>query len=277
MNKKIGIIGFGSMGSMLVTKFIESCSIENNNLYVSNRRIEKMDSLTNVFPSIHICNSNYETADASDIIIICTKPLEIRNVLDEIKPALNFRKHLISINGSLKLENIESVYQGKISKIMPSLTAEINKSITLVCHNNLVTDTDKQCLLQLLEILGEVYEIPEEEFGMASELTSCMPGLLASMFDILSNSAKKHTSLSEDTIRLMIMKTVHATAQLMLEKKMNFTEMIERVATKGGITEVGTRVLEENLPEVYDQLFEKTLLKRKDTVDKLVMQFMKTE
>jgi pyrroline-5-carboxylate reductase len=51
----------------------------------------------------------------------------------------------------------------------------------------------------------------------------------------------------------------------MLEKNFSFEQVVSRVATKGGITEEGTKVLHEQLPEVMDKLFERTLEKRRQT------------
>ena len=40
-----------------------------------------------------------------------------------------------------------------------------------------------------------------------------------------------------------------------------------RVATKGGITEEGTKVIYEEFPPTADRLFENTLAKRKQTAE----------
>jgi pyrroline-5-carboxylate reductase len=43
---------------------------------------------------------------------------------------------------------------------------------------------------------------------------------------------------------------------------MNFEEMVQRVATRGGITEEGVKVFRRRLPETFDEMFEATLNKR---------------
>jgi pyrroline-5-carboxylate reductase len=48
---------------------------------------------------------------------------------------------------------------------------------------------------------------------------------------------------------------------------MNFEEVINRVATKGGITEEGVKVLRAGLPEIFDELFQQTLNKRNKTAE----------
>jgi pyrroline-5-carboxylate reductase len=58
----------------------------------------------------------------------------------------------------------------------------------------------------------------------------------------------------------MVISTLYGTAKL-LERNMGFREMIERVATKGGITEEGVKALDVGLPAVFDKAFTDTLAK----------------
>ena len=100
---------------------------------------------------------------------------------------------------------------------------------------------------------------------MGSELVSCMPGFIASIFDVIVNSAEPHTAIPEDQIVKMVLQTLSATSDLMLQKGLSFEEVVNRVATPGGITEEGTRVVYEGLPDTADLLFERTLAKRRLT------------
>ena len=149
--------------------------------------------------------------------------------------------------------------------MIPGVTAEINRSQTLIAYNQEVTEQDRKDLEILLSYIGNVIVLPEEELGMGSELVSCMPGFIATMFDVICNSAKKHTSISSEQIREMVLSTLSATGELMLAKKMDFEEVVERVATKGGITAVGADIIYERFPQVSDEVFEKTLEKRRMT------------
>ena len=90
-----------------------------------------------------------------------------------------------------------------------------------------------------------------------------MPGLIASMFDVICQAAQKHTSIPEEQVTRMLLKTVSATSELMAEKQMSFQDVVSRVATKGGITEEGTKVIYEMFPEAAEEMFVRTLEKRR--------------
>lgn len=260
---KIGIIGYGSMGKMILEKISESKMVDHKDCYVANRTYEKVAHLKNIF---NVCKTNTDLAAIADIIFICVRPADIKIVLNEIKSVISDDVLLVSLNGSVTFDLMGQVSSHKTAKVIPSVMAEINQSQTLVCYNNLVSNNDKVLLEGLLRCMGNVIELPEEEIGMGSELVSCMPGFIAAIFDVFSKSAKKHTSISDSQIIQMLLLTMVGTGNLMLEKKFTFDDVVVRVATKGGITEEGTKVVYEMFPEITDEIFEKTLEKRRQTV-----------
>ena len=256
----VGIIGYGSMGKMLADKF----AYAGQRVFVSTRSIEKLESAPE---TVNRCGSNVETAEASDIVFVCVRPSDIKDAVSEIDGVMREDALLVSLNGSISFESIASWTCRKAAKVIPSVTAEIDRSQTLVTFNDKVSDDDKAALKNLLSIIGNVIELPENEMGMGSELVSCMPGFIASMFDVVCESAKKHTSIPEEQIVDMVLNTMSATGDLMLQKEMSFKDVVSRVATKGGITEVGTRVVYDQFPDTMDELFGKTMEKRRQTAE----------
>ena len=266
---KIGIIGYGSMGRMLLRKFARLDALPYGSLLVSNRTPEKLEEAKDIAV---IC-SNVTLASESDIIFVCVRPADMKSVLKEISTSVKNDVLLVTLNGSITFEMISKIINCRTAKVIPSVTAEIDRSQTLVCYNSLAREDDKKNLYDLLSSFGEVIELPENEIGMGSELVSCMPGFIASIFDVLVRSAEEHTEIPHDQVVRMVLQTMIATGELMLKKDMSFEDVVTRVATPGGITEEGTKVVYENFPETARVLFEKTLQKRKLTAEKAEAQF----
>ena len=266
---KIGIIGYGSMGKMLAENFLAAGIADKDSLYLANRTFARLQEMEG---RAKICQSNAEVAASVDFLFLCVRPTDIKIILEEIADSVRADALVISLNGSVSFAQLEKIFcrncEHKIAKMIPSVTAEINKSQSLVCYNTKVGESDKAELCEILKCLGEVIELPENEIGMGSELVSCMPGFIASIFDVMCQSAKKHTEIPSEQIVQMVLKTVSATSELMLKKNMTFEDVVSRVATKGGITEEGAKVIYEGFPEVADLMFEKTLEKRKQTAKK---------
>lgn len=264
----VGIIGLGSMGNMLLEKFYASGKFGEGELLAANRSPEKLEQCRIAVPC-----SNTDLASQADIVFVCVRPVDLKSVLSEIAPCLKEDSLLVSLNGSITFDMIRNITDHKTAKVIPSVTAEINRSQTIVCYNGKVTEQDKESLRSLLGVIGEVIELPENEVGMGSELVSCMPGFIASIFDVVCTSAEKHTDIPREQIVKMVLNTMSATGDLMLRNGMTFDEVVTRVATKGGITEEGTKVIYEMFPEAADEMFDKTLEKRKQTAKKAAEAF----
>ena len=261
---KVGVIGYGSMGKMLLHKFHETGRFSKDDLLAANRTSEKLKECE-AFAGL--CD-NKTLASSSDIVFVCVRPVDMRAVLEEIKDSLRKETLLISLNGSITFEMMGKVVPHKTAKVIPSLTAEIGRSQTIVCYNDKVSEEDKKNVSELLGSIGKVIELPEDEVGMGSELVSCMPGFIASIFDVICRKAKEHTSIPKEQVVEMVLNTMSATGDLMLQSDMTFEQVVERVATKGGITEEGTKVIYEMFPEAAGEMFEKTLEKRRITAQK---------
>ncbi|MBO5081719.1 MAG: hypothetical protein J6C06_03845 [Lachnospiraceae bacterium] len=129
----------------------------------------------------------------------------------------------------------------------------------------MVNEQDKANIKELLFCIGSVIELPESEMGMGSELVSCMPGFIAAIFNEICGSAQKHTNIAVEEVVQMVLHTMIGTGQLMIENNYSYQDVITRVATKGGITEEGVKVIQEAFPQVSNAIFDKTLEKRRQT------------
>ncbi|MEN6570015.1 MAG: NAD(P)-binding domain-containing protein [Rikenellaceae bacterium] len=264
---KIGIIGFGSMGRMLMHKFLETGTIMQEELYVSNRTTEKLSEISFFYPKVNICN-NESVVQSSDLIFICVRPAQMKDVAEIITPHIKNRQHICAVNACIRFNQLDSIFPGTSCSIaIPSVTGEVNKSVTLVSFNSYVSKHEVDLIKSLLSSFSSVIVIPENELGICTDLTSCMPGFIASIFDIIVEEASQHSSLSKDEIHSMIITTILGTSKLCVDQKMSFDKIVERVATKGGITEEGEKVIRSRFPEIVKSLFQHTREKRENTIN----------
>lgn len=262
---KAGFIGYGSMGAMLADGFISAGGLTQRDVILSNRTRGKLEAAREKWPEVALAHSNADVARQARHVFLCVKPADMKDVLDEILPAISIHTHIISTAGAVALESIQSVTGGAVSKVMPTVTSEACAGVSLVCHNSAVRQEDIEFLEGLLGLLGRVKALPEEDFGMAAELTSCMPGFIASIFKELMEAAMRRPEALERAVtQELLLETLLGTARLLSERGMGFDETVRRVATPGGITREGVNVLEAGLPGLFDELLDKTLNKRRE-------------
>jgi pyrroline-5-carboxylate reductase len=112
--------------------------------------------------------------------------------------------HLIVTNGGLTLAQMESVCHGAVSKLVPSVTMEVGHGVSLLCHGSMV-DVKKRLVLEgLLSECSLVKIIPEEQFEVAADLTSCGPALIVEMMAKFSQAGVRHGDLDPSEAREMV-------------------------------------------------------------------------
>lgn len=260
--KTIGIIGYGSMGRMLAERLLRSGRIEASRLFIHTRTEKVTEDLKTSFPSVQVTDLARLVRE-SDLLFVCVPPDQVKSILEGIRETVSAAKHVISLASVVSVSQIETVVTGKVTKLIPSFTSESGHGVSLACHNAKVAASDKQSLLEILEPLGKIEEVPEDQIEVYTELTSCSPGILSALFRELVRSAVRHGGVEEAHARDALVHTLYGLSKLYVERGLTFDETIRRVARKGGMTEIGIRVVEENVSSVYDEIFE-TTLKRYD-------------
>ncbi len=256
---KLGFIGYGHMGSVLLRSLLSTQAIQPGQVIVSTRTRNKLDELKRMYPDIGLAENNCEVARKSSLLFLCTGTYQVRSVLTEVGEALHDHTHLVTISGGLEIASIEKGFDGPITKVIPTILAEVLEGITLVCHNDRVSAAAKQYLFQLFRRIGEVRVIPEHQFELGADFTSCAPGLLASICEQFVQAGLKRSDFTYEEISGMFLHTLHGTAKLLLQNKEDFKALTRRMATGGGATEAGVGVLEAELPAVFEKVLAASL------------------
>jgi pyrroline-5-carboxylate reductase len=243
------------MGGALLRSLLAAGAFPASRVVVSTKTTEKLTDLQRSYPDIEIAESNRAAAEKSSVLFLCVGTAQVHSALMEIQDALAEDTHLVSISGGIEMACVERMAEGSFSKIMPTLIAEVREGVTLVCHNEKVSPSQKAGLQRMLEGIGKVQIISEDQFEAGAELTSCFPGLLASVCDQFARAGTRHGGFTQAEAADLVLQTMHGTAELLLRRREDFQSLMGRVATPGGSTEAGINVLERDLPEVMDAVF----------------------
>ncbi|MEE8326156.1 MAG: pyrroline-5-carboxylate reductase dimerization domain-containing protein [candidate division NC10 bacterium] len=256
---KFGFIGYGNMGSTLIDGFLSSGALVPGEVMVSSRTEAGLSPLLEKWPETSVTCDNRRVARESRTLFICVKPLDAGPVLEEIKGVLSDDTHLVSIAACVTISNLETMFGGMITKVIPSVISQVKEGVSLFCHNSKVDHEGAGKIERLFESIGKVVLIDEDQFEVAADLTSCAPGMIAAIFQNFVEAGLRHSRLSQELAQDMVISTLLGTAKLLMAQELGFPELISRVATKGGITEEAAKVLNDGLPGLFDEVFNKTL------------------
>jgi len=259
--EKIGFIGYGAMGSMIIRGILQSKVLEESQMMITNRSLSKLDDLKKKHPEVEIAPDNITVAKKSQKIFIFVNTAMVMDVIDEIKDYVSPETHIIYIAAGLTMKNLQKVFSGKISKVIPSLTSEVGEGISLIAHNHMVSEEDADFVEEIFQTFSKVKIVKEDQFGLGADLTSCAPAFISIIMMKFAETAAKENLFTREEAEEMVIETLYGTAKLLHQGKYTFEEVMGQVATRGGITEEGLKILDLELPSLFEKLFESTLKK----------------
>jgi competence protein ComER len=267
---RYGFIGTGSIGGMLIRKFIDTGAVAAESISGSSRTGDSAMILSQE-TGIHVPGSNRAVAESSDILFICVKPLQVRDVLLGIRDLLGGTRLIVSVAGCVTLDNLGewSGYGGRCVKVIPSLTAEQNSGVSLIAWGSGMSGEDRALILSLFTGIGKTVEVCEEDLELYADLTSCAPALISAMMSEFAAAAVRTGTIKPEMAEFLVRETMIGTSRILADTPGSFDDVIRRVATKGGITEEGITVLHNRLPAVLDDMLSSTLAKHQKIKDQI--------
>jgi pyrroline-5-carboxylate reductase len=232
--EKVGIIGVGHAASFLV-EGLRNAS-QDLEIILSPRNVLRSAKLAAQFGA-SVVNNNQAVVDASDLVVLSTRPNETLKVVNEI----NFRPNqiVISIAAGIKLKAlVPAISPAIVVRAMPLSCAAINQSPTLLYP-------DHSIARELFSFVGHVHLLPDESlFTRATVLAAFYPWVFSLLDQTISWTAK--TGISKSLARNIVLETVSGVVNVALTKQdEELTSILSTLTTPGGITELGLNVLEQ--------------------------------
>lgn len=246
---KIAIIGAGNMGGALARGLAKGSIIPTSNIYVSNPSTPKLEALNTEFPEINISTNNCAIATAADIVVLAVKPWKVEEVLNEIKPHLDYsRQAVASMVGGLDLAQL-SVWLDKGDGILPATYLVMpNTAIATMSSMTFITSarstaTMDSLLLEIFNELGKAMLIDESAMPAATSLASC--GIAYALRYIrAAMEGGVELGIRADEAKHIVMQTLRGAVDLLESNNTHPEAEIDRVTTPGGLTIKGLNAME---------------------------------
>jgi pyrroline-5-carboxylate reductase len=176
---------------------------------------------------------NAELAERADLLVLAVKPNALNQVAAELSA---FAGAVASLLGATPLSAIAAAFPAAtVCRVMPNVAVEVRRGV--LC----VTDGAPPEVRSLLDDLGEVVELPDEEFDAATAVMGCTPAYLALAVEALAD-AGADAGLDEKLSRRLVVETTAGTAELL--RLRHPADVRRAVASPGGSTEAGLEALD---------------------------------
>jgi len=238
----LGFIGAGAMGGAMIAGLI------NGKTNPSDIIVYDKFSQQNVINTYGArgADSIEELVDAADIVFVVVKPKDCREVFTSVATRINGAdKTIVSVVAGVTLSDIEGMLgKAPAVRVMPNINARYNESATAVCPGPYAGTEEVEAVCNCLKILGEVFMIEEDQFGVFTAIASCSPAFTYMYIDALSRAALKW-GVNKKLAEKIAAQAVTGSARALFKSGAHPYEMVDAVCSPGGMTAEGVAVLME--------------------------------
>ena len=201
----------------------------------------------------------------AEIVIVAVKPQVFGEVAESVKIDLS-GKLIISIMAGIGIEKMAAALKTKkIVRTLPNLALKVGQSLTVWKANEGVSVEEKAIAKEILMSFGQEMEVDEEEkISVIGAVSGCGPGFFAYFGEQMSKFLLKRGIPAEKADEVA-KQTLIGTGEVVRENNWNLMELRQKVSSKGGLTEAGVKVMEENkIEEIFDEVGEAALKREKE-------------
>lgn len=162
---------------------------------------------------------------------------------------------LVSVVAGVSINNIEKIINREMAIIrsMPNTSATVGKSATAIAHNSVVSAEQLAVTTSLLETIGTVTLVNEEQLDAVTGLSGSGPAYIYYLVEAMERSAKE-IGLEKEAAKSLILQTIIGAAEMLVQSSKTPQTLRKEVTSPGGTTEAGINVLQSR--EVQEALID---------------------
>lgn len=237
------------MGGALARGLAKGSIVATSDIYVSNPSTPKLEALKAEFADINTTTDNVEAASVADIVVLAVKPWKVVEVLDQIKPHLDYKRQAVaSMVGGLGIAQL-SEWLDKGDGVLPATYLIIpNTAIATMSSMTFIasarsTEAKDEFLVDVFNELGEAMLVDEGLIPAGTSLASC--GIAYALRYIrAAMEGGVELGFRADDAKRVVMQTMRGAADILATNGSHPEVEIDRVTTPGGLTIKGLNAME---------------------------------
>jgi pyrroline-5-carboxylate reductase len=241
----IAVLGAGKMGGILLEGFVKGGLVAPKQVVATVRSEARAEQLAAQW-GVQVTTDNVAAAKRADVILLGIKPIQVAAVMNQIRPALNRKKLVVSVAAGVKTRAIEDAAECDVAVIraMPNTPALIGAGMTALCAGRFVFQEQMQLTERIFDTVGRTVVVDEKHMDAVTALSGSGPAFLYIIIDALAE-AGVNVGLPRDVATLLAAQTTLGSARMVLETGIHPTVLKEQVTTPAGCTVEGILAMEE--------------------------------
>lgn len=245
INKRIGFIGCGNMGSTMVKGILKQKLFTRNNVYLCDQDKQKLAALKEETGVTVLCPVAALVKKA-DIIVLAVKPKDFAAVLRHSAGQVAAKKVVITIAAGISTEHIESILgRVPVVRVMPNLAVVVASGMSALSAGKYATPAHLVLGERIFSSIGKTIVVPERLLNAVTAVSGSGPAYIFEVMEDMISAAVK-AGLPQDVSEVLVKQTVLGAAKLAIESSEDPGLLKKRVTSPGGTTEAALSYLHKH-------------------------------
>jgi pyrroline-5-carboxylate reductase len=236
---KIAIIGCGVIGSALARHFADE-----NQVLLADHSYQKSLALAQELGAVAF-ESSLEAIKKAEMVVIAIKPKDLAAFVQEAASAFKHAPMIVSVLAGTSVALLKSFFSSSvIVRIMPNLPMICGEGVIGFVETPQMTPERKEIIEQAFDGLGLLPWLSEDKLEALSATAGSGPAFNFFFIQAMIDSAVM-LGFTPEEAKEYVLKTIEGSVALLKATGKSPLELINQVASPGGTTRAGLKVLEE--------------------------------
>jgi len=237
MIQTVGMIGTGNMGSAILRGVVDAGYLRPSQITAFDVSRKRLQELCGEIPGLTPARDCREVAERSDLILIAVKPMYVREVIDEMKPALN-GKAVLSIAAGWTAGMLDNALRGTGAtylRVMPNTPALVGEGMTAICDDTTFSQEDFDFARGIFDAVGKTRVLPERLFDGVIAISGSSPAYVYMMIEAMADAGVRE-GIPRAHAYEMAAQSVLGSALMVLSSGTHPAALKDAVCSPGGTT-----------------------------------------
>jgi len=243
---KLGLIGCGKMGRSLLEGALQAGQANPQDCTVHNRSEQALQSIVADL-GVHSAETASAVASCSDVILLCTKPNDMLDMLRTISADAAKAPLYISVAAGLSISQLESALPAgsRVIRCMPNTPALIGQGAAAYTRGTHASTEDATTAQSLLSSTGLASEVYEHLLDAVTGLSGSGPAYVYTFIEALADGGVAE-GLPRNIALELAVQTVKGAATMVAETGHHPAVLRDMVTSPGGTTIAALASLEND-------------------------------
>lgn len=245
MNKTIGFIGSGNMGSAMIGGIISAGLVTPGQIIASDRNEDSLSKLQKTY-GIRTTTDNRTTAQHADILFLSVKPNIYPVVIPQIKDSIRPDAVIVSIAAGQSIAKVESLFEKsiKLVRVMPNTPALVGEGMSALSPNSHVAAEELEEITAVFNSFGKSEVVPESLMDAVVGVSGSSPAYVYMFIEAMADAAVADGMPRTQAYKFAA-QAVLGSAKMVLKTGSHPGTLKDMVCSPGGTTIEAVAVLEQ--------------------------------